>query len=319
MIWTTWRTNRTLYIGCLVLAASLASWLIVTGSRQESAWNALSTLHCRESGSNTGCLGAASRYLSASQFSTAGVMIGIALPAVLGLVLGTPLVAGEYSQRTNRLGWTQSITRSKWFGQKLIVSGSIAIVIAGALVPALTWWTSLVQRPRMASLNFDVSGIVPVAYTIFAFSVGVYLGTLVKKSGWAFAVGVLAFAIVRFLERTFLRVHLAPTVFLNGPTPAPADSWVVHEGYVPLSRSTPTPGLNWQSASDAVNRCAARAGGIQAHSYSYCVKMLKLHWVYEIQPAGHFWALQIAESGVFVTVSATLIALSLLAVRHSST
>jgi hypothetical protein len=69
--------------------------------------------------------------------------------------------------------------------------------------------------------------------------------------------------------------------------------------------------LTWQSGSEAISRCAAKAGGIQAKSYSKCVKTLKLHWINQIQPANHFWSIQLAEVGVFVAASAALIALTI--------
>ena len=140
-----------------------------------------------------------------------------------------------------------------------------------------------------------------------------------KRAGWAFAVGAAVFAIARFLERSYLRVLLAPATFTKGVIVAPANVWVVNEGYVPLDRSTPAPGLTWQSGNEAISRCAAKAGGIEAKSYMKCVTTLKLHWINEIQPASHFWSLQLAEVGVFVAASAALLALTVLTIRRSRT
>ncbi|HVB71714.1 MAG TPA: hypothetical protein VND83_09480 [Acidimicrobiales bacterium] len=308
--------SRPLYIVLLTLAAAVGVWLVITGARQESAWTAFTALHCSQPGSNSACMNMASRYYSASQFSTAGVWIGVALPGLLGLVLGTPLVAIEFDQRTNRLGWTQSITRTKWLGQKLLVSGSVAVVFSAALVPVLWWWTRAVQRPHMVNFDFDVSGVVIIAYALFAFALGALLGTLMKRAGYAFAVGVAVFAVSRFLERSYVRVRLVPTTFTRGVIVAPSNAWVVNEGYVPLDRSTPGPGLTWQSGNEAITRCAARAGGIESKSYIKCAKTLKLHWINEIQPASHFWSLQWAEVGVFVAVSAALLTLTVLTIRR---
>ena len=316
MIWATWRMNRSLYTVSVALAAAVAVWLALTGARQESAWVAFSALRCSYPGAPGACADAASRYYSASEFSTAGVAIGMVLPGLLGLVLGTPLVAAEIGQRTNRLGWTQSITRSRWLGQKLLVGGLATVVVAAALVPVLNWWTGAVQRPRMVPLNFDVSGVLPIAYALFAFALGTLLGALVQRTGWAFAIGVAVFAAVRFLERTYLRVLLVPPTFTTKSVFAPANVWVVNEGYVPLHRSTPAPGLTWQSGGEAVGRCAVTAAGFETKSYARCAATLKLHYVFEVQPASHYWPLQLAEAGVFLVGACVLFALTVVAVRR---
>ncbi|HTW98031.1 MAG TPA: ABC transporter permease subunit [Acidimicrobiales bacterium] len=314
MIWATWRLGRPLYASIVLLAAAAAVLLAVTGARQESAWQAFSALHCNQPGASASCMQAAGRYYAASDFSSAGVAIGMLLPGFLGLVLGTPLVATEYSLRTNRLGWTQSITRTRWLLDKALVGCLVTVAVAGVLVPVLQWWTGAVQRPRMVSFDFDVSGIVPVAYALFAFALGALVGAVVKRTGWAFAAGVALFAATRYLERSFLRVHLAATTFTAKLLLAPADVWLVQQGYVPLGRVTPAPGESWQSGAEAIGRCATNGQGLTVKPA--CAGTLRLHFVSEIQPASHYWPLQLAEAGVFLAAAAALLALTVLSVRR---
>jgi ABC-type transport system involved in multi-copper enzyme maturation permease subunit len=74
----------------------------------------------------------------ANQFSSINVDLCGALPALLGLTLGGPLVAGEIQQRTNRLAWTQSIARTRWLIIKIAVAAVLIAAIVGAFAP-LIW------------------------------------------------------------------------------------------------------------------------------------------------------------------------------------
>lgn len=319
MIWATWRMERTLLVVTLGTVAVLAVLLVVAGARQETAWSALSGLHCNQPGSSTACMGAAERYYSSSRFSSAGVAAGVVLPGLLGLVLGAPLVAGEIAQRTNRLAWTQSITRTRWLVAKLGVGTLATVAIMAALMPMFQWWTGAVQRgDRILPANFDVSGLVPVAYGLFAFMLGALLGSTIRRTGWSFAVGVVLFAAFRYLVRTYLRSGLISPVTTPVAPVAPSSSWVINEGYVPVGLSSPAAGTTWQSGSEVIDACTNRGGGDNKalHSVQQCQAVNHLHFVVQIQPGGHYWALQAAEAAVFAGAAMVLFALTLFVVRR---
>jgi hypothetical protein len=99
-------------------------------------------------------------------------------------VLGAPLVAREIEQGTNRLAWTQSITRTRWLLVKLFVGALSCCALVGAMAPLLEWWTGAVQRgARIQPTSFDLSGFVDVAYVLFAFMLGAALGALIRRTG----------------------------------------------------------------------------------------------------------------------------------------
>jgi len=319
MIWATWRMERALFAVALGAIGAVAILLVVTGAHQESAWTAFSGLHCNQPGSSTTCMAAADRYYSSSDFSAAGVGIGVAIPGLLGLVLGAPLVGGEIAQRTNRLAWTQTMTRSRWLTQKLAVGAFATMAIIGVLMPLVQWWTGEVQRgDRIVSFNFDVSGFAPVFYGLFAFMLGALLGSLIHRTGWAFAAGVVLFAAFRFIVRLFVRPVLIPPVTTTVAPTAPSNAWVLNEGFVPLGRASPAPGRSWQSANDVIAGCTNRVGrsARPVHTIQQCAALHKLHYVFQLQPGGHYWALQAAESAVFLAASCVLFALTVLAVQR---
>ena len=55
--------------------------------------------------------------------------IPVALPAVLGMFWGAPLVARELESGTFRLAWTQGRSRHTWFAAKLAVIGFTTLVV----------------------------------------------------------------------------------------------------------------------------------------------------------------------------------------------
>jgi ABC-type transport system involved in multi-copper enzyme maturation permease subunit len=51
-----------------------------------------------------------------------GVLV-VAVPAVVGMFCGAPLVARELEEGTFRLAWTQSVTRTRWLTLRLAAGG----------------------------------------------------------------------------------------------------------------------------------------------------------------------------------------------------
>jgi hypothetical protein len=90
------------------------------------------------------------------------------------------------------------------------------------LAPLFCWWTDAAQwSSHIQPANFDISGFVGVAYALFAFMLGVALGALIRRAGWAFAACVPIFALVRIGIRLYIRPGLIPptTVSVSAYTP----------------------------------------------------------------------------------------------------
>jgi hypothetical protein len=319
MIWATWRTHRSVFISSIVVAVALAIWLAITGAMEANSWAVFTGHHCSIDfpGSSLVCMNSLS---GVGNFSSANAALCGALPALLGLVLGVPLVASEIQQRTNRLAWTQSITRTRWLLVKIGVGALFTVVIVGALTPLAWWWTEAAQRSHIQPATFDVSGIVEVAYALFAFMLGVALGTLIRRSGWAFAACVPIFALVRAGVRLYVRSGLVSpaTASVSASASVGNNDWLLNAGFVPLGRSTPAPGQTWSSNDSIIQNCQNFASGAQkpTHSATYCEKLNHLHYVMQFQPASHFWALQGAESVVFLVLAGILLGLTVVAVRR---
>jgi hypothetical protein len=318
MIWATWRIHRAIILVSIAIAAAFAVWLAATGSSEAHAWSIFSSHHCSVDypGSSAICQ---SSIDGVNQFSSINVVLCGALPALLGLALGGPLIAGEIQQGTNRLAWTQSITRTRWLIIKIVVTAVFIAAIVGAFAPLIWWYLDAAQRgSHIQPSNFDISGFVDVAYALFALALVALAGALIRRTGWAFAAAVPLFVLARFGVRDFVRPELVtPVTTTANPSGSPPSTiWFLHAGFVSLGRSTPAPGQTWSSTEQIIQNCQGISGGQKPlHSNSYCERVNHLHYVMQFQPPSHFWALQAAESAIFLGIAGVLVGLTVLTVR----
>ena len=163
---------------------------------------------------------------------TTATLAMLAVPAVIGVFWGAPLVARELDAGTHRLVWCQSVTRTRWLTTKLGLIGLAAVAGTGALSLALTWWSGpiddaiaagqtasgAVGTPRMVPVMFASRGIVPIGYAAFALTLGVATGLLVRRTVPAMAVTLAVFVAVQIAVPPLLRAHLSPTQLITTVT-----------------------------------------------------------------------------------------------------
>jgi ABC-type transport system involved in multi-copper enzyme maturation permease subunit len=185
------RAQAIVAVAGLVIAAIV---LAVTG---------LQLAHLYDSSALATCLGTACTKSAASfqnravSYASLGRFLGfvvLGVPAVIGLFWGAPLVAREIETHTDRLAWTQGVTRSRWIAVKLAVVGVASMAVTGLLSLMITWWASPIDKASMYRWSaFDQRGIVPVAYAAFAFTLGVAAGAVIRRTLPAMAVALVVF------------------------------------------------------------------------------------------------------------------------------
>ncbi len=306
MTWVAWRTQRPQLVAALGLAALLALWLAATGlgMGHSPTWKYWTELD---------------------------VYVLMALPPVIGLAAGAPLVAGELDRRTQRLAWTQGMSRRQWVGWKIVVGAATVVAASGLLTLLTQWWVTAVSISPLSNSGgftgvkiqpnvFDVTGVVLIGYALFAFAVGVALGAVLRRPGWAFAAGVPVVAIARLVVRSDLRPHLvAPAVIssLSGVLSNKLDhAWVLVGGILPDGRTSPPPGSTWGASYPSLTACVGESKGRGVTPWSHCLVANHLHFVIRYQPESHYWTLQGLEAGLFVAASLVLLAAVVLAVRR---
>jgi ABC-type transport system involved in multi-copper enzyme maturation permease subunit len=310
MIWAAWRVQRSQIVAAVGVVLVFALWLLISG---------IATGHNP----------------TFKYWTDADVYVLFALPGVLGLALGAPLIAGESSLGTNRLAWTQSVTRNRWLAFKFLVGAVVTAGIVIALGFLLDWWTGAVSvsaltnsggfssAVRIQPTAFVLSGIVAIGYALFAFSLGVALGAVIRRPGWAFALGIPIFAAARIVVQGSLRAHLvAPAIFTNlaglsNSTLAVDRGWVLHSALLPANRLSPPPGRSWAwsdytKSYDACRGAPNLTNGDEAH----CAAMSHLHFVFQYQPDSHYWALQGIETAIFLGLGLLLLGLTVMKLKN---
>ncbi len=212
MSWLTWRQLRlqaaTILGALLVLAVGLAA----TGPRLAH----LSSVAAED------FLNQATSDHADSWAYLVGVLAVLALPAIIGVFWGAPLVARELEAGTHHLAWNQGVTRTRWLVTKLGLTGLGAMVATGALSLAVTWWCAPIDRavaagdgngglltqPRVTPVIFDARGVAPIGYAAFAFALGVTAGILVRRTVPAMALTLGVFIAVQVAVPLLVRPHL---------------------------------------------------------------------------------------------------------------
>jgi ABC-type transport system involved in multi-copper enzyme maturation permease subunit len=251
----------------------------------------------------------------AQSSSPGNIIVLTALPGLFGLALGASLVADEYRRGTNRLAWSQSISRTRWLASKLAVGTVVVCGLTGLLAPIIGWWSvALNSGLDVTPKLFNITGVAIVGYALFAFMVGAALGAMIHRPGWAFAAGVPIFALVRIVVGAVRPTLVSPNSLVEPIQGSQPIGWVVNYGYVPIGRTTPAAGQLWSTLSHQVGACFDRepTSAGQAH----CAFVAHLHWVWQYQSEGHFWSLQWAETAIFVVGAIVCLVATFVAVRR---
>jgi hypothetical protein len=315
MIWLTWRQFRTQATVVFAALAALAAVLAVTGPHLADLYEtAGSSLVDRLSGSD-------------QTVYYAGSTVVLAVPAVIGMFWGAPLISRELETGTHRLVWNQSITRTRWLATKLGLGALVTMTAAGVAGLAVTWWSGPIDQAvnsggetetylaRLDPMAFAARGVVPIGYAAFAFVVGVSLGVLIRRTLPAMATTLVVYVAVQLAMPLWVRPHLAApdqtTVSFTAGTPVG-----IHEGAKEITVPLDVPGA-WLTSEQTLNAaghpaappssfadCLRSESGLASlQQIDRCVADLgKLGYRQQVtyQPAGNFWALQWAETGIYL-------------------
>jgi len=311
MTWVTWRQYR--YQGALAAAllAALAAALVISGLHAAQVWHAALS-GCMK---DNRCGGVS---LAGPAVMTLVVATSV-VPLLPGLFWGAPAVAHELETGTNQFAWTQSITKRRWLAVRAAWLLLAAAVLAGAVSALVTWWSgpdNALSRDAFEANRFDITGIVPVGYAIFAMALGICAGVLLRRTLPAIAVTLAGFAGARVLFAQWVRLHyMTPvTVYykLTGSW-APKGSYLsVSQGIVGPDGRPPT-GLSSYvfNGAPVPAECAKvmqnPAPCMAAHGY-------RAYLTY--QPADRFWAFQGIETGIFVLLAAILLGVAFWVLRR---
>jgi ABC-type transport system involved in multi-copper enzyme maturation permease subunit len=330
MTWLVWRQHRNQAYFAAAALAAFAVLLLITGrqlaSQYQSARALCAAAHTCGNLANTLTLGSPAMSLVV----TAAVVV---VPCLLGVFWGGPLVARELETGTSQFAWMQSITRRRWLAVKVGWALLAAAAWAGAISALATWWSSpanALQQQNFQPSQFDIQGIVPVGYAVFAVALGITAGALLRRTLPALAITIGVFAFLRLVIGQDLRSHYLTAVtktFSFGHLLAlPKGSyWLVGQGLVGPGGKIPTTsspggGISFNVSGVHINVAnmpsACRVVFFQAPQKVFsCLTGRGYRGIFvSYQPASRYWAFQGIETGIFVALAAALIAVTAIVV-----
>jgi len=254
-------------------------------------------------------------------------ILTLAVPLLFGMFWGSPAVARERETGTMQFAWTQSVTRRRWLSVKtgwLLLAGA---VFGGAVAGLVTWWyapLNALHQNQFQPGYFDLQGIVPIGYAVFAVALGIAAVTLIGRSLPALAVTAGVFLAVRLAVTYWVRVHFIPAVttiysVTQSFTPKGA-SWPLAQGVVLPSGQLTTnliagPGTLQQNPG-ATFPASCQQQAQQISSALACLAHLGYRSFTTYQPGYRFWPFQFIETGIFVALAAILTGVAFLVIRR---
>jgi hypothetical protein len=316
MIWLTWRQMRAQTLWTAGLTAAVAAYLLYLASAIRESYRV----------NVTDCAGACDEaaQLLSEQFGTGLLMIGLLLlagPALIGAFWGAPLITRELETGTHRLVWNQSVTRTTWLAAKLAIVGGVSVLFTGALSLLLSWaaepYDGLVDS-RFEPLTFAARDLAPFGSALLAFTLGLAVGVLARKTLVAMAATLVVFVLFQIVMANVLRPNFAEPVtetytwteanevgqidtFGIGPQGAGIQGYTIPGAWVLSDFITVYKGDGTEFTETDLEACDA-----QALSPDECMPAMDASFTVTYQPADRYWTFQWIELGTAVGLSALL-------------
>jgi hypothetical protein len=150
----------------------------------------------------------------------------LAIPAVVGMFAGAPLLAREH--QTGVIGYirAQGLPPDRFLAGTLILTGTVIAAEASCVGVLFNWVLSLQgYQPELIFNNTSDSQFPTLpAWCVFAYALGVACGALIRRVLPAVAAFLLCYCGVAWPAMRILRLHLAGLVFW-GRYPAVGNYW----------------------------------------------------------------------------------------------
>jgi ABC-type transport system involved in multi-copper enzyme maturation permease subunit len=340
MAWVVWRQHRAALtcLGTFLLA--LATVILVAGIKLHGLYAAEIRHGCFGSSAwSSVCRPLQTPFtVGWAQNDASLVVLAMqAVPVIVGVFLGAPLLAREYRDGTVRFAWTQGIGRTRWTAATLGLLGAVVAVTAGLLGLLAQWSVQPIAAQTVREADrwepgfFGSTVLTEATAALLAFAIGVLAGALIRRVVAAMAVTAVGAITVAGL--TYNRLHYwlvgqgaslaRDLAFGASPNVAVPFSGVIdiHE---PVGPSVPGPAGAWldqgwytdahghRLSGDTLNRLLDRYTGT---SPAWLTRLHDTFWV-SYQPAGRYWVFQSAVGGGTLVVALLLGAVVIGLVRY---
>ena len=315
MTWVVWRRQRAALLAAFGLVAAAAVVVVASRLLVTSGAAPLDVSGCLggDSGANA-CRSPVflQLYDRFGGLHDAGYLAMLVLPVVVGVCAGAGLFARELEQGTAVLALTQSVSRLQWWWTGLLVAGVPAAVVVALLTPVATWGLGLTgseYASRLANPVFQVTGLVPVAHTLLAFTLAAVGGLLLRSAGGAAVLALVVQFVVEVVLVGGLRRYYAPADELRTP-PSPTGDDLTPPGALPLDTQY------LDAAGRPVPDSVLLASPCEGETYE-CIGtngvVLQLERYHD---AAKYWPFQMIEAGLVLAVVAILLGVGARSLRR---
>jgi hypothetical protein len=322
MIWLTWRQHRSEGLLTLAVLAAGGVFLLITGlsiahGMQDSGLSAC--LASRSNDLSTTCGALATQALKPYAPLIPFVFALLIIPILLGAMVGAPLVAREYEQRTNLLVWMQSVTRTRWLTVKLVLILGAGALVGAALQAMLSRWYDPFDKlfGKFNQVAFDFSGPVLIASTVMAIALGIVAGTVTRRTVAAIFLTLALLVGIRIVVEFNLRPNYQPQIVVTWPF-AEGNGMSLGEGHPPITLKRE----DWSIGGGFLDAQGNRTNGIRCTfpnptSPLQCALAAGYRGNYlAYQPASRFWTFQWIETGIYLAISVLAVGLTVWLVRR---
>jgi hypothetical protein len=232
----------------------------------------------------------------------------LVLPALVGAFWGAPLLGREYERGTHRLAWTQSVPVGRWLAVKLAVLGAAVVAGGLALSAMVSLWRPVfrdgIDGPFANIGVFNMVGVAPAAWWLFAFALGTAAGTLFRRTLPAMALTVAGVAAAMFALSAAsdhyaepARAELTGTVVLGD-----ADARLVRAAWLePSGQEVATP-----ASATCRRRLDTGRSSRNAEAWHECLFAEGHRYVVYYHPPSRFWRFQWTEAAILTAGAALL-------------
>ncbi|MCX4591319.1 transporter [Streptomyces sp. NBC_01549] len=313
-LWLAWRQQRVLVgIGAVVLAGAAAIAVYSRSGMLDALHSGLFD-HC-----GTGplsCLRTDTSLpplmLDIAPLKYLG-MLNIALPVLIGVFWGAPLLGRDRELGTHRMVLAQGISRGQWFASRFAFAAATTAALSGLLAGVFAWWRGPAADRSYGLFWYDVtalsgSGPRVVAAALFGLAAGTLLGLLARRVLAAMALTLLVTGAMTLLLEWAHRTRLlvSPHTYVSAgivPKAPMGEKWSTgHYGLVTAS-----------GRHDDVLKCPFPSGAelkecMAQHGY--------VARFYDANPAGDYWTFQWTDTAVLGGLALLLTAATVLLLRR---
>ena len=215
MLWVTWRQHRGLLISVMAVFAVAVAAMLVYGVRIHQDY---ATVRACRPVASPACQGLADYFDSTDWHLGNYLQVAVlAAPVLLSMFAGPPVVARDLENSTYRYAWTQGIGRVRWTVAKVAILGAVVTITALAVSQLFAWFFApflVTEKLTVYTASvFTSQGVCYAAWTLTAFCLGAFLGTLVRRTLAAMAITPVVYAALAALTWFDLRHHYPVRTF----------------------------------------------------------------------------------------------------------